>query len=94
MTHSGELSTLLKDLQILNVSLEGKATKFSPFAAGNAIKVGKEVLISCGTEPIWGVLTSSLPLAQTYGNFRPKKTIFGRFWGPKLTFSGGQKGPN
>ena len=48
----------------VKVSFEGKATKFCPFAAGNAIRVGKEVLISCGTEPMWGVLTSNLPLAQ------------------------------
>ena len=34
-----------------------------------------------------------LPMAQ-YGIFWPKKVIFGGFWGPKMPFLGGQRGPN
>lgn len=49
----------------LKASLEGKASEqLGAFACGNAIIVGKEILISCGTEPLWGVLTATLPLAQ------------------------------
>merc|ERR1712212_596328 len=34
------------------------------FACGNAVRVGEEILISCGTEPMWGILTSNLPQVQ------------------------------
>lgn len=61
----GTLSIVEGSPNTVNVSLDAKETKFNPFAAGNAIKVGKEILISCGTEPMWGVLTANLPLAQT-----------------------------
>ena len=42
--------------------------KLGAFACGNAIIVGKEILISCGTEPLWGVLTATLAqaLAQAH----------------------------
>ena len=48
----------------VEISWRGKATQFDAFACGNAVKVGEEILISCGTEPMWGILTSNLPQAQ------------------------------
>ena len=48
----------------VKISWEGKATKFDGFACGTAVKVGEEILLSCGTEPMWGFLTSNLPQAQ------------------------------
>ena len=47
--------------KMFSAQWQGKPCQLKPFACADAIQVGEEVLISCGTEATWGVLTSKLP---------------------------------
>ena len=49
----------------LEISWSGKSSQLPAFACANAVKVGNEVLISCGTQPMWAVLTANSPPAQS-----------------------------
>ena len=49
----------------LKVEWDGKPTKVGPFARGDAVQVGADVLVSCGTEQRWAVCTSVHPKKQT-----------------------------
>ena len=48
----------------LKISWQGKANKVGPFACGDAVKVGNEILVACGTKRKWAVCTEITPQAQ------------------------------
>ena len=49
----------------LEISWSGKSTQLPAFASANAVQVENQVLISCGTHPMWALLTDKAPQAQT-----------------------------
>ena len=49
---------------LLHVNLRGKPNKLGAFACGDAIMVGGEVLVACGTQRQWGICTDLAPQAQ------------------------------
>ena len=43
----------------LNVRLRGKTTELGSFACAQAVQLGNDILLSCGTEQKWGVCTAA-----------------------------------
>ena len=48
----------------LKVKWKGKSNKIGPFASADAIKIGQEILVGCGTQRQWGICTGITPRAK------------------------------
>ena len=48
----------------MKVQWQGKSTRLGSFACADAIRVGNDILLSCGTDQKWGVCTSIKPTLQ------------------------------
>ena len=46
-----------------NPHFSGKIASIGTFACANAVQIGNEILISCGTKP-WSILTAKVPRVQ------------------------------
>ena len=47
-----------------NPDLSGKSAQIGSFACANGIKIGNEILVSCGTKPMWSIITARVPKVQ------------------------------
>ena len=58
--------TFSKDPSTSEVTVDwnGKLSKLGSFACGDAVKVGPDFLISCGTEQKWGICSAATPDIQ------------------------------
>ena len=60
----GTVTLHKKSSSQLKVEWHGKGTLLGSFACAQAVQLGNDVLLSCGTEQKWGVCTSAKPKLQ------------------------------